>query len=148
MRAWIATIGSLVVPPWTWHATELGHGTQTAWNTAQAIVIRDTAAFRDAWTRLYPNTSRRPARPAIDFSKYRVFIVTAGAKPTGGFRMALSNAVVARDSALVTVTLFTPPTGCGVTEELTTPAVAIAVPAAPVPFRIIAHERADTVRCN
>lgn len=131
-----------------WHATELGHSPQTGWDAAQTVVIRNAMAFTAAWAQLYPLAARRPARPAIDFSKYRVLIVAAGTKPTGGFRMALSEALVVRDSAQINVTLFTPGEGCSFTEALTSPAIAIAVPLKPAAFRVISHERADTVRCN
>jgi len=147
MRAVFAVaIGAIVAM--AWHASELGHSGQSKWDTAQTLVYRDSAAFRGAWTQLYPIASMRPALPAIDFTKYRVLIVAAGNRPTGGFRMALSEGHLAGDTALVTVTMFTPPAGCGVTQEITTPAIAIATPKFPASFRIITRTRADTVRCN
>lgn len=132
----------------TWQATELAHSAMSGWSTAQTLVVQDSAAFVRAWEQLYPIASFRPTLPPMDFAKNRVFIVAAGTKPTGGHRLALSGAEVVGDSALISVTLFTPPPGCSVSEALTTPALAIAVPVTPIPFRIIFHERADTVRCN
>ena len=139
----ISAIGSAA-----WHASVLGSSTQGSWTTAQTIVIRDNAAFRAAWSQLYPMAARRPALPAVDFERYRVLIVAAGSKPTGGYRLALSNAAMIKDSAVITLTFFTPPSGCGVTQDITTPAIALAMPVAPLPFRINSQERADTVRCN
>jgi hypothetical protein len=131
-----------------WHAAELGHSARSSWTTAQTLVYHDSAAFRGAWAQLFPVPTLRPALPAIDFTKSRIFVVAAGNRPTGGFRMALDEAHVAGDSALITVTLFTPPAGCGVMQEITAPAVAIAAPALPTAFRITTRTRPDTVRCN
>jgi hypothetical protein len=131
-----------------WHATEIGRSPQGKWTTPQTLVYQDSAAFRDAWAQLFPVPSLRPALPAIDFSRYRVFIVASGARPTGGFRMALDEGHVVGDSALITVNLFSPPAGCAVTQEITTPAVAIAALNSPAAFRIITRTRPDTLRCN
>ncbi len=131
-----------------WSASELGHSTQSAWNTPRTIVVDDSAAFRLAWNGLYSEESPRPALPVVDFKQYHVFVIASGYKPTGGYRMALSGAHVVHDTALITVTLYTPPAGCGVTQQITTPAIAIAVPVKPALYRIISTERPDTVRCN
>lgn len=131
-----------------WRAVELGHGQQSTWATMQNVVVRDTAAFRAAWTQLYPMAASRPALPRIDFRKWRVIVVAAGTRPTGGYRLALASGRVTRDSAFIAVTLYTPPRGCGVIEQLTSPAVAVATPATPAAFRVVVDERPDTVRCN
>jgi hypothetical protein len=131
-----------------WNVTELGHSTQSAWTAAQTIVVNDTVAFGHAWADLYSAASTRPPMPAVDFAKSRVVVVASGYRPTGGFRLALSDAHVAGDTAIITITLFTPPAGCAVTQQLTMPAIAIAMPVVPAQFRIVSSERPDTVRCN
>lgn len=131
-----------------WHAAELGHSARSGWDTAQTMVYRDSAAFRSAWAQLFPIPSMRPALPAIDFEKFRVFIVASGTRSSGGYRLALDEGHVVGDTALISITEFTPPAGCGVTMDLTAPAVAIAAPQSPAGFRIITHVRPDTVRCN
>jgi len=136
------------VLPGDWRARELGHSEQAAWDMAQTLVYRDSARFRAAWVQLYPIAASRPALPLVDFTKWRVLIIVAGTKPTGGYSLTLESGRTVHDSALITVTLHTPPRGCGVIEQLTTPAVAIATLNSPAPFRIIFHERADSVHCN
>lgn len=131
-----------------WHAAELGHSARSNWSAPQTLIYRDSAAFRGAWAQLFPIPSLRPALPAIDFARYRVFIVVSASRPTGGYRLALDEGHVVGDTALITITAFTPPAGCGVTQEITAPAVAIAVPSSPTGFRIITRTRPDTVRCN
>lgn len=148
---WFAGAGAVVagvpVAP-NWHAAELGHSQMAIWTAPQTLVYRDAGIFRAAWVQLYPVTGSRPALPAVDFGKWRVIIAAVGNKPTGGYFLTLEHGQVVRDSALLTVTVHTPPKNCGVTEELTRPAIAIATPLTPVPFRIIFHERADSARCN
>jgi PrcB C-terminal len=131
-----------------WHAAELGHSQQAVWASPQTLVYRDSGSFRSAWTQMYPAAGLRPALPLVDFTKWRVIIVAVGTKPNGGYHLSLERGQTARDSALLTLTLHTPAKGCGVSEELTTPAVAVATPIAPAPFRIIFHERADSAHCN
>ena len=135
-------------PQSDWRVRELGHSWQGGSDTPQTVVIRDSATFHAAWLRLFPPATRPPEMPQIDFRIERVFLVASGTRPTGGFRVALSDAAALRDSAIIGVTLFTPAAGCAVTEALTSPAVVLAVPVAPVPFRVTSHERPDTVRCN
>lgn len=132
----------------SWRAAELGRSVNSAWLTPQVIRYHDTGAFRAAWIQLFPDAARRPALPAVDFSKWRVVIVAAGDEPTGGYRLVFDSATANRDSAWVSVTLIHPPAGCGVIEQITHPAVAIAVPSMPAALRVIHLERADTARCH
>ena len=137
------------VPPGTsWHAAELGHGESSVWAATATTVYRDPAAFRAGWAQLYPVAAFRPALPAVDFTKWRVVIAAIGTRPTGGYFLTLERGQVVSDSAVLMVTLHAPPKGCAVTEELTRPAIAIATPLAPAPFRIIFAERTDSTRCR
>jgi hypothetical protein len=131
-----------------WHASRLGVSSQSAWTHASVAEAHDSAALGRGWQQLFPLPSLRPALPVIDFTATHVIFIAAGTRPTGGYRFDLAGATVGRDTAVVTVTLFTPPPGCGVTQELTAPAMAIALPVTPGAFRIITRERRDTVRCN
>ncbi|MGH7593162.1 MAG: protease complex subunit PrcB family protein [Gemmatimonadales bacterium] len=144
--AGLAAAGAGAVP--RWHAAELGHGQQAVWTMPQILIYRDSASFRSAWGQLFPAAVSRPALPAVDFAKWRVILIAAGTKPTGGYYLTLASGQLVRDSAVVTVTVHTPAPDCGVTEALTSPAVAIAMPIVPAPFRIVFHERADSARCN
>jgi hypothetical protein len=132
----------------SWRAAELGRSVNSAWSTPQVLRYHDAGAFRSAWAQLFLDAGRRPALPAVDFSKWQVVIVAAGAEPTGGFRLVLDSARATRDSAWISVTLIHPPAGCGVIEQITHPAVAVAVPSTPMAVRVIHLERADTTRCH
>lgn len=131
-----------------WRAVELGRSQQAAWTEPHVTAYRDSAAFRAGWNQLFPIGSTRPSAPRIDFRKSRVIIVATGTKPTGGYRLSLASARATRDSAFISVTLYTPPRGCGVTEQLTSPALAVATPARPAAFRVTVLARPDTIRCN
>ena len=101
-----------------WRAVELGRSQQASWTEPHVTAYRDSTAFRAAWIQLFPIGSTRPSAPRIDFRKSRVIIVATGTKPTGGYRLSLASARATRDSAFISVTLYTPPRGCGVTEQL------------------------------
>jgi hypothetical protein len=148
---WFAAVGIVAAGARTipaWHAAELGHSQVAIWTAPQTLVYRDSGSFRAAWVQLFPVAGLRPAMPAIDFGTWRVIIASVGTKPTGGYYLSLERGQVVRDSALLTVIVHTPPRNCGVTEELTQPAIAIATPIAPIPFRIAFHESAGRARCN
>jgi hypothetical protein len=131
-----------------WQAVELGHSEMAIWTEPQTRVYRDAGSFRSAWSQLYPVAGLRPVLPAIDFRTRRVIITSVGTKPTGGYRLTLEDGQAMRNSAVLTVTIHTPPRNCAVTQELTMPAIAIATPLSPVRFRIIYHERADSALCG
>ncbi len=131
-----------------WRAAELGHSNQAEWTTPSVTPIGDAATFKAAWVQLYSVQAFRPAVPAVDFHSWRVILVALGSRPSGGYSARLDSARVVNDTAVIVVGVVTPPKGCAVSMELTTPAVAIATPAVPLPYRIVFHERADSARCN
>ena len=147
IRGLILTMAALLADT-RWHAAELGHSAQSSWSEPQTLLVGDSATFRGAWDQLFPIPSMRPALPAVDFARYRVFVVAAGTRPTGGYRLALDEGHVVGDTALIAVNEVTPPAGCSVMQLITTPAVAIAVPNTPIGFRITTHVRPDSARCN
>jgi hypothetical protein len=128
-------------------AVALGDSSQSAWQVPGTSDYRDSTSWHAAWDGMYPIPGFRPALPAIDFSHRHVVIVAAGVQPSGGYRLVLDSSAVRRDTSQVFVTLQTPAPGCGVTQELTAPALAIGLPARPAPFRIITHQRTGTTRC-
>jgi PrcB C-terminal len=145
LRATAAIVLAAVAP---WGAIQLATSVRSGWTDPATVVITDSAGLRSGWARLFEGTSLRPPPPRIAFAKDRVVIVAAGTRPTGGFTLRFDSAAVVRDSALIWVTLHTPPPGCGVTQELTAPAVAIAMPREPAPLRVVTRERPDSVQCD
>ena len=134
--------------PAPWRATELGFSTRSAWTAPGTMIIADAATFRRRWNELFAETTGRPPLPGVRFAADRVIMVAAGTRPSGGYSLRFDSAGVVRDSALIWLSLRTPPPGCGVTQELTAPAVAIMLPRAPAPLRVITRERPDTTRCD
>ncbi len=110
-------------------------------------IYRDSAAFAAGWDTLFVDPSR-PALPALSFATRRAVIVSAGTRTTGGFRMVRDTAWIGDDTLHLVVTVITPPPGCAVTQELTAPAIALAVPAAPRSVAVVRRERADTTHCS
>ncbi|MGH7582875.1 MAG: protease complex subunit PrcB family protein [Gemmatimonadales bacterium] len=142
----VALGSSGLIPPWG--ATEIGFSVQSTWTTRRTLTITDRATFRQRWSDLFAASAARPPLPVVPFATDRVIMIAAGTRPTGGYSLRLDSARVVRDSALIWLSLRTPPPGCGVTQELTAPAVAIALPRVPSAFRIITRERPDTARCD
>ena len=137
----------LFLLPTVWRARELGHAGQSTWTVAGTTEIRNERSLDTAFSRLYPLAPSRPALPAIDFRHSRVLVIAIGTRPSGGYSARLDSARVVHDTAVINVGVVLPPKGCGVTTELTTPAVAIATPLTPAPYRIVLRERANTAQC-
>ncbi len=125
----------------------LATSAQSGWPAAAALVYRDQAHFAAAWDTLFANPPRSAA-PAVDFSTRRAVIVTAGTRPTGGFRLGFDSARATGDTLRLMVTLVTPAPGCPVTQELTAPALALSVPPTPPAIDVVRRERPDTTHCS
>jgi hypothetical protein len=68
--------------------------------------------------------------PAVDFRRDRVLVVGMGPKPTGGFALELArpNGWAKGETAVVQVAVREPAPGAMVTQALTSPCLALAIP--------------------
>jgi len=88
--------------------------------TPQMIVARDAVTLRNAW--------QNGAPPPIDFKKQWVVLFFAGQKPTGGFEIQVRSVKQRGKVLVVDAHIAGPEHGMMVTQALTSPFAAIAVP--------------------
>lgn len=143
-----ALMAGLIGAPAPWSVRVLASVGSSAWSAPQEIEARDGATFTKLWGELYANAVRRPTLPPVDFHRERVLVVATGNEPSGGFSVALDSARSRGDSAWIFVSIVTPPPGCGVTQQITSPAMAMALPRGPAHVVVIRHERAASTRCS
>jgi len=92
-------------------------------------VVRNAAAFSSLWASV---AAPGAAKPEIDFSKEAVVAAFMGRKNTGGFSIELVTAESLADGSVrVRLRDLSPKPGMMVTQALTSPFIALAVPAAP-----------------
>ncbi len=92
-------------------------------------VVRNAAAFSSLWASV---AAPGAAKPEIDFSKEAVVAAFMGRKNTGGFSIELVTAESLADGSVrVRLRNLSPKPGMMVTQALTSPFIALAVPAAP-----------------
>ena len=84
------------------------------------IVIQDENALRNLWNNGEP--------PVIDFKKQTVVFLYAGQKMTGGFSIKVKSVKKHGKETVIDATIEGPPRGGMVTQAITHPFTAIAIP--------------------
>lgn len=83
-------------------------------------VVRNEPQWWSLWTLMYPGATPRAA-PEVDFARKMLIVVATGARPSGGFEIAVRSVVVRGDALEVEVLETCPAPDAGVTMELTRP---------------------------
>jgi hypothetical protein len=103
--------------------------TQTSGFTGPAErVVRDDAAWREAWGQVTGPIVPPPERPAVDFRREAVVIVAAGERPTGGWTVTVDSVAPANGGLTVSYTLSGPGAGCITAQIITSPVDVVRVP--------------------
>jgi hypothetical protein len=118
----------------------------SGFDEAAQLVIRDTAAWAQAWARIYARHGEAPPRPAFDPATERLVLVAIGTRATGGFSILLDSALVARDTLVVHATSSRPGQRCGTTAALTQPVDVARVPRLEAPVRFAVRETVTECR--
>ena len=102
---------------------DIVEGTQTA--------LRTEEAYASFWERLHADRSSVPERPRVDFDEEVVVAVVLGQRSSGGYSVAIDEALAndAGSQILVRFTETVPGDECGVTQALTSPYVLATVEA-------------------
>jgi hypothetical protein len=108
--------------------TRVVQGFFSAGEASQRLVIRSQAELTAAWDAMFRTFSHPPEIPIIDFSQEMVIIARAGAKPTGGYCVAVDSAVGSRRSMMVTVRSGGPSAGNAILPVVTHPFDVVRVP--------------------
>ena len=79
----------------------------------ERLLIRDTAAWSDVWSRIYARRGEQPPLPAVDFAAETIVVVALGIRPTSGYSITVKNASRAGGVTTVGVESVSPGAGCG-----------------------------------
>lgn len=113
----------------------------SGWSDRETLLVEDSAAFRQAWTRVHSNASDAPPLPTVDFTRERVAVVGAGTRSSGGYVMMPGMVRIAGDTLVVEVILQTPGPRCGTTAALTDPVIVLALRRTSAPPQVTMTER-------
>jgi len=111
------TVAALLLTFKTLQSGSYANRTATA---PQMIVARDAVTTRNVW--------QQGVAPAIDFKKQSVVFLFAGQKMTGGFSIVVKSVKRHGKDLVIDAHIEGPQRGSMVTQALTSPFVAIAVP--------------------
>lgn len=92
------------------------------------LVVRDAAAWRDAWATIWQGYGTVPPLPAVDFSREIVLVAALGQRPSGGYSILVDSAATRDGELFVRVRSIAPGARCGTTTALTSPVDVVRVP--------------------
>ncbi|HET9680294.1 MAG TPA: protease complex subunit PrcB family protein [Gammaproteobacteria bacterium] len=110
--------------PVTLSVSNLARGAYSNLEIERFQIIHDAATLERLWQQAQIS---KPV-PTIDFTQNSVVLVALGERPTGGYRVDVSQAVKARQRIEITVTIRKPGDQCVVTQVVTMPYHFVAVP--------------------
>jgi hypothetical protein len=84
-------------------------------------VIKDQAAWKTLWEKIYANQSPAPPLPEVDFTKEMIVVAAAGQKPSGGYAMIVSSAVEATGEVTISIDAVSPGARCVNVSVITSP---------------------------
>ena len=114
----------------------------SGWSERETLIVDDSVAFAEAWSRVHANASPTPPPPVVNFATERVAVIGAGTRSSGGYVLMPGTARVVGDTLVVEVVLQTPGARCGATAALTEPVLVLALRRTSAAPRITMTERA------
>ena len=84
-------------------------------------LIRNRAAWEDAWQQLYRDHRPQPPLPDVDFERQMILLASLGRRPSGGYSIAVQDISVTDNTLAVDVLIKQPGQGCIVTTGITVP---------------------------
>jgi hypothetical protein len=101
----------------------------------QRLVIRDQAAWVNAWASLWPLGAPIAAPPNVDFDHEMIVLVALGERPTGGYSILVDSAGSSVDGVTVWVGTSSPGARCVTTQAFTQPVDIARLPRVNAPVR-------------
>ena len=95
----------------------IGQYSQSGLGAPERLVIRDDTTYARFWNRLGAGGER----PPVDFSRDAVVVVAGGQRSTGGYAIAVDQALRTGSELSLNVVETTPAPGCIMTQALTQP---------------------------
>jgi hypothetical protein len=96
---------------------------------ARRLVITDRATWQAFWDDFHSTVVPKPEPPAIDFDARMVIAATLGERTSGGYAISVPEVAREGDALYVVIEEAAPGTDCVTATVMTTPAVAVSVPA-------------------
>jgi hypothetical protein len=118
----------------------------SGFNSSERLVVRNDSHWADVWQTAFALQTPVPPLPAIDFSTEMVLVAALGARPSGGYGIAIDELAPEGNGIAVLVTATSPGSTCFTTQAITQPVEIVRVHA--VPGAVSFQERARTHQCN
>lgn len=103
----------------------------------EQLVIRDQAAWVDAWASLWPAFAPIPAPPNVDFSSEMIVFVALGERPTGGYSIVVDSAGTSARGVTVWIGSSAPGPHCFTTQAFTQPVDIARLPRIDAPVHFV-----------
>jgi hypothetical protein len=100
----------------------------SAFTEPSRLVVRDEAAWGEAWAAIHGPVSDPPPLPAVDFAREMILVAALGPRSSGGYTVTFSAVAPAGDGLRATVQETAPGAGCVTATVITSPVVAVRVP--------------------
>lgn len=106
------------------------------------LVIRDQAAWADAWRQMHSIRRPMPPVPVIEFGRDMVVLVALGARASGGYSVEIQSAELREGEIVVSAVELEPGQSCVVSTGLTAPVDLVLIPQSDAAIRFeISSER-------
>ena len=110
------------------------------------LVVRDAAQWEALWATAFARQTTAHPLPAVDFESDMILVAALGARPSGGYDIAIEGLTPEMDGAVALVTSTAPGAECYTTAAITEPVVMLRVAAVSGPIRF--QEETETHACE
>jgi PrcB C-terminal len=110
------------------------------------LVVRDSAQWAGLWATAFARQTTAPPLPAVDFDSDMIVVAALGARPSGGYDIAIEGVAPGKGGAVALVTTTVPGKACYTTAAITEPVVMLRVGA--VAGRVRFLEQMETRSCK
>lgn len=100
----------------------------SAFTEPSRLVVRDEAAWAEAWATIHGTVSDPPPLPTVDFTSEMILVAALGPRSSGGYTVTFSAVAPVGDGLRATVQETAPGPGCVTAAVITSPVVAVRVP--------------------
>jgi hypothetical protein len=110
------------------------------------LVVRDSAMWAALWATAFARQTTVPPLPAVNFATDMILVAALGARPSGGYDIAIEGLAPEAEGAVAFVTTRVPGDECYTTAAITEPVVMLRVSG--VTGRVRFLEQTETRSCE
>jgi len=126
--------------------TVLLHAAYSGFSESDRFVVRDSARWARVWATAFARQTPVPPLPSVDFAREMIVVAALGARPSGGYDIAIAGVAPGAGGVAVLVVTTAPGDDCFTTAAITEPVVMVRVGAVAGLIRF--HEQAETRSCR